>query len=261
MALLFDLDGVFYRGEEPIPGAAAVAAWAREEGIAHLFLTNTTSRPREALVDKLQAFGIETDPRHILTPPIAAVDWCSRHLPGRPVALLVPEQTKPAFSSLPVARLDDEVDALIVGDLGREWTFDLLNRAFRALMRPARPRLIALGMTRFWRASDGLQLDVAPFVVALSHAAEVEPLVMGKPAASFYRIAADLLGEAPGNLIMVGDDIRADVDGAQKAGMRGVLVRTGKFREADLAVGIRPAAVLDSVADLPAWYDAAMMHR
>jgi ribonucleotide monophosphatase NagD (HAD superfamily) len=56
---------------------------------------------------------------------------------------------------------------------------------------------------------------------------------------------------------MVGDDIRGDVDGAQQAGLRGVLVRTGKFREADLSLGIRPAAVLDSVVDLPRWYASA----
>lgn len=254
MAILFDLDGVFYCGEEAVPGAAGVAGWARDLGIPHLFLTNTTSRPRDSLVAKLDGFGIETDVRHILTPPVAAAGWCRQHAAGQPVALLVPEQTRAEFSALPIAEMEDEVAALIVGDLGRGWTFDLLNRAFRCLMRPSRPRLIALGMTRYWRSAEGLQLDVAPFVMALSHAAGVEPLVLGKPAASFYLTAVEQLGADPAQTIMVGDDIRADIDGAQQAGLRGVLVRTGKYRDEDLALGIRPAAVLDSVADFPAWY-------
>ena len=253
MAILFDLDGVFYSGEAAVPGAAAVAGWAREQGIPHLFLTNTTSRSREHLVAKLAGFGVATDADHILTPPVAAVAWCRRHAPGRPVALLVPEQTRAEFASLEFKAPEDEVAALVIGDLGRGWTFDLMNRAFRCLMQPSRPRLIALGMTRYWRSADGLQLDVAPFVMALSHAAGVEPVVLGKPAAAFYHTAVERLGVAPARTLMVGDDIRVDIDGAQKAGLQGVLVRTGKFREADLELGIRPAAVLDSVADLPAW--------
>ena len=69
MAVLFDLDGVFYRGEEAIPGATNVANWARDNDVPHLYLTNTTSRPRTALVEKLAGFGhdnlrlLPTDPR------------------------------------------------------------------------------------------------------------------------------------------------------------------------------------------------------
>lgn len=256
MAILFDLDGVFYQGDKAIPGAADVARWASDSGIPHLFLTNTTSRPRGALVEKLAGFGIHVDEAHILTPPVVAVQWCRRHLAGQAVALFVPEQTRGEFQGLPQPQDDAEsVAAVIVGDLGKAWTFEIMNRAFRLLMHSPQPRLLALGMTRYWRAAEGLQLDVAPFVVALSHAADVEPLVLGKPAAAFYQAAVDLLGVPKVEIVMVGDDIRGDVDGAQRAGLRGVLVRTGKFREADLALDIQPAAVLDSVVELPGWYE------
>lgn len=258
MAILFDLDGVFYHGDKAIPGAAEVAAWARDRAIPHLFLTNTTSRPRQGLVEKLAGFGIDTDQAHILTPPVVAVQWCQRHLDGGRVAVFIAEQTRGEFA--PLAQLqddDDEVAAVIVGDLGKAWTFEIMNRAFRLLMQSPQPRLIALGMSRYWRSAEGLQLDVAPFVMALAHASGVEPLVVGKPAQSFYRSAVELLGVPGEEVVMVGDDIRGDVDGAQQAGLRGVLVRTGKFREADLSLGIRPAAVLDSVVDLPRWYTSA----
>jgi phospholysine phosphohistidine inorganic pyrophosphate phosphatase len=257
MAILFDLDGVFYQGDRPIPGAADVAAWARDKAIPHLFLTNTTSRPRKALVEKLSGFGIRVDQDHILTPPVAAVRWCQRELPNQKVALFVPEHTLDEFRALPQAGQHIEsVSAVIVGDLGRGWTFDVLNRAFRLLMRAPQPRLLALGMTRYWQSPDGLQLDVAPFVVGLSYAAGLEPVVLGKPAQSFYQTAIDLLKVDQQRIVMVGDDIRGDIDGAQQCGLRGVLVRTGKFREEDLELGIEPNAVIDSVADFPQWYES-----
>lgn len=255
MAVLFDLDGVFYRGDKAIPGAAAAAQWARDNDIPHLFLTNTTSRPRGELVSKLAGFGIETDAARILTPPVAAVNWCNTHLAGGKVALFVPEKTVSEFSGLAVWHEGgDGAAAVILGDLGEAWSFSVLNRAFRLLMHEPGTRLVALGMTRYWEAGDGLRLDVGPFVTALSYATGIEPLVMGKPAVSFYRAAVDILGVSAVDAVMVGDDIRGDVDGAQQAGIRGVLVRTGKFREADLQLGIEPAAVLDSVVDFPEWY-------
>lgn len=256
MAILFDLDGVFYQADRPIEGAAGVARWARENAIPHLFLTNTSSKPRTALVEKLAGFGINTDEIHILTPSVATMRWLQKNLAGEKIALFVPEKTKAEFSEFEIAQTGDEVAAVIVGDLGSDWDFATMNRAFQLLMSNPKPKLIALGMTRYWLADDGLRLDVAPFVMALSHAANVDPLVMGKPVLSFYQAAIEILGEPTNNIVMVGDDIRGDIEGAQQAGLRAVLVRTGKFREGDLELGIRPDVVLASVVDFPAWYES-----
>lgn len=255
LAILFDLDGVFYQAGKAIAGATEVAAWVKDKAIPHLFLTNTSSKPRSALVEKLAGFGIDADESHILTPPVAAVRWLQLNLAGEKIALFVPDETKVEFADCEVTQQDEKVAAVIIGDLGRDWDFDTMNRAFHLLMSEPRSRLIALGMTRFWQADDGLRLDVAPFVMALSHAADVEPLVMGKPAMSFYKAAVDILDEDANQIVMVGDDVRGDVDGAQQAGLKAVLVRTGKFRESDLGLGIKPDAVLDSVVDFPAWYE------
>ena len=75
-------------------------------------------------------------------------------------------------------------------------------------------------------------------------------MVFGKPGAAFFHAAAAKLGLRPSDISMVGDDIHADIGGAQAAGLRGVLVRTGKFRPADLEGDVRPDVVIDSVADL-----------
>lgn len=253
-AILFDMDGVLYEGDKPIAGAVDTIAWCREKAIPHLFLTNTTSRPRTALVEKLSTLGIEATVDEILTPPVAAINWLRQHC-NRHVALFVPEATRAEFIDIPIAEADsDEVGAVVLGDLGEAWDYATYNRAFRLLMDNPDAQLIALGMTRYWRDEDGLRLDVGPFVKGLEYAVGIEPLVMGKPARPFFRSALSLLGSEPEQTVMLGDDIRGDIDGAQQAGIPGVLVRTGKFRRDDLALGIHPADVLESIAELPAWW-------
>ena len=88
--LLLDLDGVVYVGDQPVPGAAGTVDWLAREGVPYRFLTNTTSRPRRAIVDKLAGMGIRAGEDMILTPAVAAVAWLRRHDIERP-ALFVPD--------------------------------------------------------------------------------------------------------------------------------------------------------------------------
>ncbi|MFC9919561.1 TIGR01458 family HAD-type hydrolase [Agromyces binzhouensis] len=253
--VLLDLDGVFYVGDEPVRGGAATVAWLVERGIPHRFVTNTTSRPRREIVAKLAGMGIEVDAADVLTPVVAAAAWLEAEGCRRP-ALFVPDATASEFAELGVAGAEpsEPADAVVVGDLGSGWDFATMNRAFRLLAEDPGIPLVALGLTRYWRAEDGLRLDVGAFVRGLEYASGRDAVVLGKPAAAFYRAAVDSLAEAPDEAVMVGDDIRSDVDGAQRAGLTGVLVRTGKFDPADLGGAIRPDAVLDSIAGLPEWW-------
>ena len=253
--ILFDLDGVFYVGDTPVPGGPETLAWVRANAIPHLFLTNTTSRPRAAIAEKLRGFGIEAQIGEILTPPVAAVRWIREHVEGG-AALFVPQATRAEFDELETVPVDGltPAAAVVVGDLGEGWDFPTLNRVFRLLMQSPPPALVALGMTRYWRAADGLRLDVGAYVSALEFASGARPVVLGKPAAAFYETALALLGCRAEDTVMIGDYIRGDIGGALTAGIDAVLVRTGKFRAADLEGEIRPTVVLDSVAALPAWW-------
>jgi phospholysine phosphohistidine inorganic pyrophosphate phosphatase len=253
-ALLFDMDGVLYNSGTPVRGAREALAWVRGRGIPHLFVTNTTSRGRAALAEKLIRFGIPAAPEEILTPCEAAADYMRG---GGAAALFVPERGRAAFAGLPLLPDDVEQGArwVVVGDLGAGWDFRTLNRAFRLLHSNPEAELVALGMTRFWQAEDGLRLDAGPYVAALEYASGRKAVVLGKPAAAFFHAAAARLGAAPGEAAMIGDDIVTDVAGAQSAGLKGVLVRTGKFRETDLEGEVKPDAVLDSVAALPQWWE------
>ena len=255
-ALLLDLDGVLYVGDEPVPGSAASIEWLMRQAVPFRFLTNTSSRPREAIADKLTGMGIPAAREQILTPAVVATAWLQRHGIQHP-ALFVPDATASEFADLDPLPHDAEegAGAVVVGDLGAGWDFATLNRAFRLLMADAQAPLIALGLTRFWRAGDGLRLDAGAYVRALEYASGRAAVVLGKPARAFFRAAVDDLGDDVRGVAMIGDDIRTDVEGAQQAGLKGVLVRTGKFSPSDLDGDVSPDAVLESIADLPAWWE------
>jgi phospholysine phosphohistidine inorganic pyrophosphate phosphatase len=254
--VLLDLDGVVYVGDEPVPGAAETIDWLEREGIPHCFLTNTTSRPRQAIVDKLAGLGVPAEADQLLTPAVATLAWLRRHDITRP-AVFAPDATAAEFAELDPLPDDAEsgAGAVVIGDLGEDWSFPTLNRALRLLMSDPDVPLVALGMTRYWRAEDGLRLDAGAFVRALEYAADRTAVVLGKPDPAFYGTAVEALGVEADQVVMIGDDINTDVGGAQGAGLTGVLVRTGKFSESDLSGDVSPDAVLDSLADLPHWWD------
>jgi phospholysine phosphohistidine inorganic pyrophosphate phosphatase len=92
-------------------------------------------------------------------------------------------------------------------------------------------------------------LDVGPFTSGLEFALEVRAELVGKPAAAFFQTAIDDMGLSPQSVIMIGDDIVGDVEGAQKSGMRGLLVRTGKFQPSDEKHPVvTPDAIVDDLA-------------
>jgi HAD superfamily hydrolase (TIGR01458 family) len=255
-AILFDLDGVLYQGDRIIDGAVETLQWCERNGVPHLFVTNTSSKPRRALVERLSGLGLSVSAEQIFAPPVAACEYLTEN-DAEPVALFVRETTREDFAGLTL--LDDTAESgaqsVVIGDIGEAWSFATLNRAFRLLMEEPQPVLVALGMSRYALGNDGLILDVAPFIKALEYAADCEAVVMGKPADAFFDAAIRKLQTSRAETVMIGDDIRSDVGGAQAAGLTGVLVRTGKFRDKDLEGSIRPDAVLDSVADVPRWWD------
>jgi phospholysine phosphohistidine inorganic pyrophosphate phosphatase len=249
------MDGVIYNADRVIPGAAEAVGWVQKQGIPHLFVTNATSKPRAALVEKLASFGITAQEAEILTPAAAAAEWL-RKSGKKDIALFVRPSARVDFAGLQCVPGDAERGAsyVVVGDLGDLWDYRTLNRAFRLLHYNPEAALIALGMTRYWMASDGISLDVAPFVAALEHATGRKAIVFGKPAAPFFRSAVEKLGIPAADVMLIGDDIQADVDGAQRAGLKGALVKTGKFRPQDLEGEIRPDVLLESISDLPEWW-------
>jgi HAD superfamily hydrolase (TIGR01458 family) len=250
-ALLIDLDGVLYVEEEPVAGAREAVKRLRERGLALRFVTNTTARSRGRTLEKLARLGFGIEDSELVTPAALAVRHC--HERGlRRVGLIMNDEVKHDFSEL--EETADEADAVIIGDLGSAFGYDVLNHAFRQVVGGA--ELIALQKNRYWMRADGLSLDVGPFVAAIEYAAGREAYVVGKPSKGFFDQVLGSVGVEPGATAMVGDDIESDIGGALRAGLAGVLVRTGKYREDRVRESsIEPTCVIDSIADLPPLLD------
>jgi HAD superfamily hydrolase (TIGR01458 family) len=247
-ALLLDLDGVLYVGDEPVPGAATAVAALRERGLALRFVTNTTARSRAQTLAKLEHLGFDVAEPELVTPAALARGRCER-LGHRRVALIMNEDVKADFEGLKQTETDP--DAVVMGDLGEEFGFAILNRAFRMVIDGA--ELIALQKNRFWLTPSGLSLDAGPFVAAIEYATGSQATVVGKPSGSFFELVLADLGVGPDRALMVGDDVESDIGGALAAGLRAVLVRTGKYREDFVAEsGVEATATIDSIAALPA---------
>jgi HAD superfamily hydrolase (TIGR01458 family) len=247
-AVLIDIDGVLTVSWRPLPGAVSAVSRMRAAGLKLRLLTNTTSRARAAIAATLAAAGFPVDAGDILTAPVLAAAYIAEHYPGARCLLLNSGDIRADLAG--VTLVEDHPDIVLIGGGGPEFSYQALNEAFSHLQDGA--RLVAMHRNLYWRTDAGLQLDTGAFLVGLEKAAGVQAEVIGKPAAAFFEAALASLRADPSAAVMVGDDIEADVLAAQRAGITGVLVRTGKYLPRALrdASGT-PDQVVDSIADVP----------
>ncbi|WP_199840150.1 HAD-IIA family hydrolase [Streptomyces viridochromogenes] len=262
-AVLIDIDGVLTVSWQPLPGAVEALRDIREAGLGVALVTNTTSRTRASIARTLADAGFAVSADDILTAPAVTAAYLAEHCPGARCALLNSGDIAEDLGGVTVVALDEDEcdgeyegggpapDVVVVGGAGPEFGYAALNRAFGYLQRGA--RLVAMHRNLYWRTEDGLQLDTGAFLAGLEKAARVEAEITGKPSAAFFEAALAHVGAGADEAVMVGDDIESDVLAAQRAGVRGVLVRTGKYLpETHRDASGTPDHVIDSFAGLPA---------
>ncbi|MGW9029819.1 HAD-IIA family hydrolase [Streptomyces sp. NPDC055722] len=251
-AVLIDIDGVLTVSWRPLPGAVEALGHIRESGLAVALLTNTTSRTRASIAGTLSDAGFPVTADDILTAPAATAAYLAEHCPGARCSLLNSGDIREDLAGVRfVEDVEDAVaDAVVVGGAGPGFDYGALNRAFGHLQRGA--RLVAMHRNLYWRTERGLQLDSGAFLLGLEKAAGLEAEVTGKPSPAFFEAALAHVGAGADQALMVGDDVETDVLAAQRAGITGVLVRTGKYLPQTLrAASGEPDHVIDSFADLP----------
>lgn len=253
-AILIDVDGVLRVSAETIPGSAQAVAELRRRGHRLRFVTNNTTHSRVALADELRGCGIELDDSELQTTAAAA----AHALAGKRVLALVMAGLVDDLEGIEL--VGEGADAVLLGgadetdETGRVFSYMNLARAFGELELGA--ELYCLHKNRWWQTSRGPLLDSGAFVAGLEYAAGVEATVLGKPSPAYFAAALEALDAEPELTWMVGDDLESDIVGAQRYGLRTVLVRTGKFRPDQLeGTTVVPDAVLSSIAYLPEWLE------
>jgi len=243
-AILFDLDGVLYIGDSLINGAAETVRQIQQLGHRIAGVTNTTTQPRGAIAGKLKMMGIIIPEPAIYTPASLA----RKHVGDKSAALFIRSALNVDFEG--IRQNEKDPDYVVMGDIGGEgYPPETLRTIFEMVMGGA--KVLALHKNRFWQKPDGLHLDLGVFVAAIEYATGKNALVLGKPSTDFFHGICRELNVLPEHTLMIGDDIESDIGGAQKAGLKTVLVETGKYREAFVKqTGIKADLVIPSVADL-----------
>ena len=243
---LFDLDGVFFIGENLIEGGVETIKFLKSKGYPCRFVTNNSTRSIATLHKKLTRLGLPIDENEIITSGKATV----LHLKtlGKPICFLcVNDDVRSDFDQFPQSETNPEI--VVIGDISDRWDYDILNKMFGMLINGA--EMVAMHKGRYWQEPGGLQLDIGAFVAGLEYVTGKTATVIGKPNPTFFKMAVADLGLESKEVVMIGDDIVSDIGGAQKAGLKGILVKTGKYREELVnKSSIIPDMTLETVGNL-----------
>jgi HAD superfamily hydrolase (TIGR01450 family) len=250
--VLLDLDGTVYLGHGAVPGAAEAIAELRAAGVRLAFVTNDPVSARAEYVERLGAIGIAVGADELVTCAWATAQLVAEERPGARV-LALGSQAWLDEHRLAGAELVDDYRAAEVLSLGGDWTFGYreLEASIRAVLRGA--AFYGSNRDATFPNVDGPSPGAGALLAAVEYATGVPARCAGKPEIGMFHEAERLLG--PGRYLMVGDRLDADVAGAHAAGMDAALVLTGSSTADQAAAwqGAAPAAVLGSIAELPAF--------
>lgn len=268
-ALLLDLDGVIVLKGEAVPGSVEALDALERRGVPFRIVTNTSLISRATLSRWAARLGNTIPPERFQSALSASAAFAARHYPGRPLYVIASDDARTEFDGQWLLGDDEaaapgaEAAAVIVGDSPEVLTHRNLNSAFRLVRAGA--ALIGMHRNPWWLTPDGPTIDSGAYLAGLEFATGVRARVIGKPSPAFFSLAVDSLRAeasagghdgrlARATIAMVGDDVRSDVLAAQRAGLRGVFVLTGKHGLAD--IGSRaPDVVAPSLGDVVAALD------
>jgi 4-nitrophenyl phosphatase len=252
--VLLDADGVLWRGSEPIPSLNQFFNTLRQIGVSWGVVTNNGTKTVQDLVQKLDAFGVKADPATIVTSATATADYLTRELgPSSKVYVVGESGVKSAINDAHFTVFDDgnapaTVDAVVVG-IDRDITYAKLDNAARLIREGA--RFIATNTDATFPTPEGLSPGAGTIVAAVTTASGTEPTIIGKPSSPIFETSLHRLSAQIPSTIAVGDRLETDILGANRLGIRSILVLTGVSQSDDVqASGIQPDLILPDIGDL-----------
>ncbi|SCF29951.1 Haloacid Dehalogenase Superfamily Class (subfamily) IIA [Micromonospora purpureochromogenes] len=259
--VVFDLDGVIYLIDRPIPGAVEAVGRLHADGHAVAYATNNASRRSSEVADLLTGMGVPAEPQEVLTSAAAAAELLRDRFPaGAPVLVVGAEALRAeirAAGLTPVARADESPVAVVQG-YGPQVGWADLAEASVAIRAGA--IWVATNTDRTLPSGRGPLPGNGSLVAALRHALDRAPdVVVGKPEAALFATAARRAGA--GRTLVVGDRLDTDIEGAGRAGLDSLLVLTGVSDVSELLAAPesrRPTYVAMNLAGL---FDPAAVAR
>ena len=227
--ILCDIDGTLYFRGKIIPDAIETVSYLQDKGYKIVFLTNTDSKPPQDILEILLNFGFSVKSDDIFTPIIAIKEYISQ-FPDKKSYFLMSERVTSEFQSFSQVTEDELPDFVVISDFSDDWRIERLNTAFKYVLNGA--KLIGSQGNRYYLDKDGNpNIDTGSFVRMVADAANIKPTILGKPNSDYFKLALEKIGIHTNEAIIIGDDAESDIQGAQNAGIKGILVKTGKGQE------------------------------
>jgi HAD-superfamily subfamily IIA hydrolase, TIGR01457 len=245
---LIDMDGVIYRGSEPIPGAAEFISYLQERNIPYLFLTNNSTYTPLDVVVKLKKFNIETSVEHVYTSAMATAEFVHKQKPNGTAFVIGEGGLLNALNEVHYAITRESPDYVIVGE-GRILNYELLEQAHRFIA--AGSGLISTNADTWCPTDSGPRPGCGAIVALLEAASGRKAYHVGKPNPFMMRAARKRIGLSTDEVIMIGDTMETDIRGATDLGFQSILVLTGSTTlESMKEYPFRPTRVVKSIAEL-----------
>ena len=246
--LLIDMDGVVYRGGNPIPGAVEFINSIVRAEIPFLFLTNNSQRTRLDIAIKVQRMGFKVRKENIYTCAMSTARFIAKQKTSPTAYVLGEGGLMHALNSNNIAIVDKDADYVIVGE-GRSYTFEMLEQATNLVINGA--KLIATNMDPNCPTASGTRPGCGAIVKLLEKATGKKAFDLGKPNPIMMRDARKMLGLQAQHTIMIGDTMSTDIIGGIQLGYHSILVLSGGTRREDLAkYAYTPDTIVNSLADL-----------
>lgn len=245
---LIDMDGVIYRGSEPIPGAAEFIRCLQEEDLPYLFLTNNSAHTALDVVVKLSKFGIDTSIEHVYTSALATAEFVHRQKPNGTAFVIGEGGLLSALNEVHYATTRESPDYVIVGE-GRVLNYELVEQAHRLITKGA--HLISTNADTWCPTDSGPRPGCGAIVALLEAASGRKAYHVGKPNPFMMRAARKRIGLRTDEVTMIGDTMETDIQGAAALGFRSILVLTGSTTWDSLKqYPFSPTTVVDSIAQV-----------
>ena len=244
--LLIDLEGVLYSDNNVIPGSVETINELRNQGLVLRFITNTTTIPRINILKNLLNYGLKIDEEEIFTPIVATKIYLEEKN-IKEIFLVTSKELAIEFQNYKIT--NEYPQAIIMGDIYKDFNWDILDRIFK-LINKNNSYLISLHQNKYCIRNDEISLDLGPFVKAIEYATNKEAILMGKPNKNFFDLAIKDLKINRDKIIMVGDDIKSDIEGGFYAGLETIQVMTGKYSVTDKKNSIQPTKRIKNIKEI-----------
>lgn len=246
---LIDMDGVIYRGSEPIPGAVEFINRLRDRGFPFLFLTNNSQRTNRDVCYKLRKMGFNVNDEDIFTCAMATARYLASRKENGTAYVIGEGGLLTELHNIGYSIVDDHPDYVIIGE-GRTIMLESVDKAMNMILGGA--KLIATNLDPNCPVGNGkYRAGCGAFVAMLEFATGRQAFSVGKPSPVMMRMARKMLGLSTDETIMIGDTMGTDILGAGSMGFTTVLTLSGVTKESDLEqFGYSPDFIIHSVRDL-----------